>query len=254
MNRIKSLNGYQKGILLFMIAMSLIFAIIYPNTISRVGYQYNDAILVPAEENGNTIYSGKIRGEHAKFIVSDNHVEFLYGDRAYGPYTVKEDATAIPEDNEKSERMSGIEVCEGDDILFRGGVMDLGDYYWLYSEDGTFDSMVGITYVTSDGIERDANGNPIDKMKPAVSTIYELVNNPELTHKGEALAWFGAVFICFLNALSILFADELFRWNLAFQIRNAEHAEPSDLEIAGRYISWTVIAIFALVLFIMGLQ
>ena len=61
-------------------------------------------------------------------------------------------------------------------------------------------------------------------------------------------------FICVLNALSILFADELFRWNLVFRISNADHAEPSDWEIAGRYISWTCMSIMALVLFIIGLQ
>ena len=102
-------------------------------------------------------------------------------------------------------------------------------------------------------LEKDENGNPIDRMKPTVSTIYELMNNPELTHKGDGRAWFGAVFICIINALSILFADELFRWNLAFQIRNVEKAEPSDWEIAGRYIGWTVIAIMALMVFILGL-
>ena len=238
-----------------MTAMALIFAVIYPRTISRVGYRYNDAILVPIEENGKTVYSGKIKGEQAQFIVSnDNTVVFNYGDKIYGPYTVKEDITAIPKDDEMSGSMTGIEVREGDDILFRGGVMDLGGLYWLYSEDGTSDNMIGFSYVTGDGIERDENGNPIDKMKPSTSTIYELVSNPKLTHKGEGFAWFGAVFICILNALSILFADELFRWNLAFQIRNVEHAQPSDWEITGRYIGWTAMAIMALVLFIMGLQ
>ena len=53
---------------------------------------------------------------------------------------------------------------------------------------------------------------------------------------------FVAVFICVLNAVSILFADELFRWNLAFQIRNVDHAEPSDLEIAGRYMREGILA------------
>lgn len=255
MERIRSLNSYQKGILIFMAVMALIFAVIYSKTISRVGYRYYDAILVPIEENGNTVYSGKIKGEQAQFIVSnDNTVVFNYGDKTYGPYTVKEDVTAIPKDNEMSGSMTGIEVREGDEILFRGGVMDSGDYYWFYSEDGTSDSMIGGSYVTSDGIARDENGNPIDKMKPSVLTIYELVNNPELTHKGEGIVWFGAVFVCILNALSILFADELFRWSLAFRIRYAYDAEPSDWEITGRYIGWTVMAIMALVLFIMGLQ
>ena len=42
--------------------------------------------------------------------------------------------------------------------------------------------------------------------------------------------------LSFITAIYILFADEIFRWNLSLQIRNADQAEPSDLEIAGRYI------------------
>ena len=253
MERIKSLNRYQKGILILMIAMAMIFAVIYPTTISRVGYRYNDAILVPTQENGYTLYSGKIKGKTACFTVSDNTVVFQYGDKTYGAYTIKEDPAAVPEDHEMKDSMSGIEVLEGNDLLFRGGVMDVGDLYWFYNEDGMLDSMLDISYMTGDGIERDENGNPIDRMKPTISTIYELTNNPELTHKGDGLAWFGAVFICILNAVSILFADELFRWNLAFQIRDAERAEPSDWEIAGRYIGWTVITIMAFLVFMLGL-
>lgn len=254
MERIKSLNSYQKGVLMFMIAMALIFAVIYPKTISKVGYKYNDAILVPTQENGNTVYSGKIQGEQAKFIVSDdNTVVFNYGTKSYGQYTLKEDPTAIPKDKELKEQMIGIEISNGDKILFRGGVLDFGDNYYLYNEDGTLDNF-GFSYVTSDGIERDENGNVLDRMEPSASTIYELLNEPQLTHKGEALAWFGAVFISILNALSILFADEMFRWNLLFQIRNVENAEPSDWEIASRYIGWTVMTIMVLVIFIMGLQ
>lgn len=52
----------------------------------------------------------------------------------------------------------------------------------------------------------------------------------------------------------MLFADELFRWNASFLIRNAEDAEPSDWEIAGRYITWTVLPVMAAVIFILGLK
>ena len=254
MKRIKSLNVYQKSLLIFMTVMTLIFAVIYPITISRVGYRYNDAILVPTQDNGKTIYTGKIQGKQAQFTVSeDNSIVFQYGDKSYGTYTMKEDSTAIPKDRELAEEMTGVEIRNGDKLLFRGGVLYSADTYWMYNEDGTLDSL-GISFVTSDGIERDENGNVIDKMEPSAATIYELINEPELTHKGEAFVWFEAVFICIINALTILFADELFRWNLSFQIRNVEKAEPSDWEIAQRYIVWTVMAIMALVLFIMGLQ
>jgi len=53
---------------------------------------------------------------------------------------------------------------------------------------------------------------------------------------------------------SVLFADELFRFNLAFRIRDAGRAEPSEWEIAGRYISWAVLPVVALALFIEGLR
>ncbi len=254
MERIKKLNRYQKGVLIVMIIISLVFAVIYPKIISRVGFAYKDSILVPTIESGNTVYSGKLMGEQAVFTVSeDKTVVFQYGDKIYGPYTAIEDPTAIPKDKEITEFMTGVELRKGDEILFRGGIERFADDYWLYNEDGTLDNF-GFSYVTSDGIERDENGNIIDPVEPSASTIWNLMNEPELTHKGEGFAWFGAVFICILNALSILFADELFRWNLRFQIRNVDRAEPSDWEIAGRYIGWTVMTIMALVIFIIGLQ
>lgn len=238
-----------------MTAMALVFAVIYPKTIARVGYEYNKTILVPSEENGSTLYSGKIKGKAAQFTVTeDKTVTFRHGDKTYGPYTVREDASAVPQDRETSGSMTGIEVREGDAILFRGGVMDLGDFYWLYSEDGTTDSMVEFSYSTGDGIERDANGDPIDRMKPSVSVIYELTQGPELTHKGFAFGWFGGVLLCILNALSMFFADELFRMHLAFRVRDPQYAEPSDWEISGRYIGWTVMTAMALAVFLMGLQ
>ncbi len=255
MEKIKTLNRYQKGVLILMLVMAITFFVVYSMTISRVGFAYKDTILVPNRENGSTVYSGKLMGQPARFTVSeDKTVVFQHGDRTFGPYTAKEDPTAIPRDNEMAGAMTGIELLEGDSVLFRGGVQEFADGYWLYNEDGTLNNL-GIDYhVTVGGIERDENGNVVDPVEPSALTILNLMNGPELTHKGEWLAWFGAVAICVLNALLILFADELFRWNLRFQIRDADRAEPSDLEIVGRYFSWTALTIMALVIFIMGLQ
>lgn len=254
MEKIKRLNCYQKGVLIFMIAMAFVFSLVYSIKISKVGFEYKDTILVPSQENNSTIYSGKIQGQQAYFAVSqDNAVVFQYGDKTYGPYTVKEDPAAIPKNEEMQEYMTGVELRQGGAILFRGGILEIGDSYWLYNEDGTVDSF-GFSYITSDEIERDEQGNIIDPIAPSAATILELIYHPKLIHKGDWVAWFEAMFLCILNAISILFADELFRWNLSFQIRNADNAEPSDWEIAGRYMGWTVLSIMALALFIMGLQ
>ncbi len=255
MERIKGLNRYQKGVLLFLVVMVIAFSAVYFITLSRVGFVYKGAILVPSRENGSTVYSGKLDGQPARFTVSaDQTVTFQHGDKTYGPYTAKEDPTAIPKDAEMSGAMTGVELLEGDAVLFRGGVLKVVDGYWLYNEDGTPNNFeVGHVTVTS-GVEIGESENEVGPAAPSASAILRLMGDPELTHKGEWIAWFGAMFVCVLNAILILFADEVFRWNLKFQIRDVEHAEPSDLEIAGRYFSWTVLAILALILFIMGLQ
>lgn len=257
MERINDLNRYQKGILLLLVAMLVIFGVVYSVVSSRVGFLYMDKILLPSEENGNTVYSGTIKGQESKFVVTpEKEVTFLHGDKVYGPYTAKEDPTAIPEDDDFSAHMTGIEVKDGGDIIFRGGIFQMGgsDSYWmLISEDGTNESFV-ISAVMSDGTVVDGDGNVVDEMEPSVSTILELMDSPELTNKGEWTAWFLGLFVSIITAVSMLFADELFRWNLAFQIRNVDHAEPSEWEIASRYLGWTVLTIMALVLYIMGLQ
>lgn len=254
MKKIKGLNVGQKGILLGMLAMALVFSVVYPLTISRVGFEYRDKIFVPSQENGDTVYSGKLQGQTARFTVSaDKTVVFQRGEKTYGPYTAKEDPTAIPKDEAMAAYMTGMEIRQGEDILFRGGVLELDDFDWLYREDGSIVHSAG-SYVVGDGVERDENGDPIDTAAPSVADIVELARGPELTHKGTWLAWFGAVLICVLNAVLILFADELFHWRLAIYVRDAEQAEPSDWEIKERYIGWTVLAVMALILFLVGLR
>ena len=252
--RMKRLGRYPKAILLLTAVMILAFTIVYPIVTARVGFLYEDTILVPSETNGASVYSGNIRGTDASFTVyADKTVVFQYGETVYGPYAAKEDATAIPKDSDLQARMTGIELRCGDEIVFRGGVVNSGDWRILYNEDGSFDTL-RITATMSDGTVVDENGNRIDPMEPSVSTILDLMDGPALTHKGAWLGWFGGVLLCAFTILSILFADELFRWNASFLVRNAEEAEPSDWEIAGRYISWAALPIGALVLFILGLR
>lgn len=256
MERIRNLDRYPKVILLILSAMLVAFTAAYIIVSSRVGFEYRGAILRPTVENGNTVYAGRIHGEDTRITVTpDKSVSFQYEDKTYGPYTAKEDPTAIPKDTEMAKYMTGVEIRRGNEIFFRGGVITAGredSDMMLYDEDGSFAGL-SISVSTGDGVMYDAEGNVIDQRAPSASTILHLMDDPELTSKGEWLAWFCGVFLSAITAVLILFADELFRHNLRFMIRNAEHAEPSDWEIASRYISWTVLPIMALVTYIMGL-
>ncbi len=255
MGRIKALNFYQKSILLFMGAMVLVFAVIYSIVIDHEGFEYENVILTPSQENGNTVYSGKIQGEQACFTVgADKSVEFRYGNKTYGPYTAKEDPTAIPKDTELGASMTGVEIRKREEIFFRGGVLAADGFRWLYNEDGSLYD-VGFSVVTGEGtIVVDENGKGIDLTELSVATILDLMAGPELTHKGDWSAWLLGAFLCFFTAVLILFADEIFRLQMSFQIRNADKAEPSDWEMAGRYVGWTMMPFAALICFIVGIR
>ncbi len=107
---------------------------VLPHDHRKSGYSYRGVILVPAQENGQTRYCGKIRGEDVCFTVSGKGtVTFQYGEKTYEPFTVKEDRTAEPYGHESNPNVVGLEVREGEKILFRGGLLvGNGAYYWYY--------------------------------------------------------------------------------------------------------------------------
>lgn len=252
--RIGRLNKYQKGLLLILAAMVIVFSVLYPVTISRVGFEYNDKIFVPEQADGVTVYSGRIGGEQASFTVTaDGTVEFRCGDRYYGPYTAREAPDAVPDEVRTFGGYTGVELLCGDEVVFRGAMSENTHGTWLLNEDGR-PAGFGIYATTNYGVVYDMDGNVVDPIEPDAYTILSLMHGPELTHKGSWLMWLLGIFACAVTACSILFADELFRWNLSFSIRDADRAEPTDWEIMTRYISWTVLPIMALVIFIIGLR
>ena len=252
MERIRSLGRYQKGILILMAAMLLLFTALYPIVLSREGFLYRNALLIPSEEDGNTVYAGKIEGQPASFtLYDDRSVQFQYGDSVYGPYTAAEAPDAL-QNLDLGDGAVGVELRCGEELVFRGGALRQGDQLWLYTEDGSVYTDIGI--MTSGGFIFNEEGEVIDPNEPSVSDLLMVMAGPPLTHKGSWFGWVMGVIACILTAVDILFADELFRLHMAFHISRAEDAEPSDWEIAGRYIGWTVMPVIALVLFIIGLQ
>lgn len=253
--KIKDLNWYQKGILLLLLALIPVYAVIYHVSISRVGVLYNDKIFVPAEESGATVYSGRLDGKPAEITVTNDKtaVTFRCGDTVYGPYTIEEDPSALADIEFCPSDMRGVALYDGETLLFRGGFWPSGEFTQLYRADGSPDLQMGL-YAVENGVWKDADGNVVDPMKPDAADILRIALAPELTHKGDWLVWFGAVCISLLNAATILYADELFRWNLSFQIQNAEDVEPSEWEMLSRYLGWTVLTILAFIVYILGLK
>ena len=252
--RIRNLSGYQKAILLAMAAMVLVFSAVYLLTVRRVGYLYQGTILVPTQEDGATVYTGSIRNTAAQFRVTENQVTFRYGDIQYGPYTMESDPTAVPSQQDAEEGFVGIEIRDKGKLLFRGGVRALQDSCFFIHSDGSSDFLS----IYEDGVTGVAynaeTGEVYDRMAPTLRDIYALLTNPPLTHKGEGMAWLAGVVICIVNAVTLLFADELFYWKMSFLVRNAQGAEPSDWALGQRFIGWAALGILALGVCVLGLQ
>lgn len=254
MQRIKTLNNYQKVMLILTSMMIIGFTIAYSITASRLGFKYKNVILMPYQENNKMIYSGMINEKQAIFTVyQDKTVEFQYGEEIFGPYTAKEDPTAIPKEITGKEALKGIELFKGDEVIFRGGFLDQGESRWLYQEDGSvedscFDKMIEDTAKVDEYEEGDFT------MEPSVFVIIDLMAGPELSHKGDWELWLMGEMLSILTVILILFADEIFRMHLSYLIRNVEQAEPSNWELMDRYVSWTVLPILAFVLFMKGLK
>ena len=255
MDRIKKLGKYQKIVLLALAVIVVVFTVVYAVEISRVGYLYNGIIFVPKKNNGKVVYSASYRGSECSFIVSeDNTVVFETATSEYGPYYFKEDPSAIPTGSGVAELMKGLEVKYEDKVIFRGGIVKTNDgNYWVYNEDGTL-AISSSAFNENEESIVDGHGQTIDKNTLFVCGITDLMLGPELTHKGSWLAWLGCVIFCVIIAISIIFSDELFRLSMSFRIRNYEKAEPSDWEIVGRYLAWTIFPFMAIWLFKMGLK
>ena len=255
MERFRKLESYSKLILIALLVMAVVFAAVYGVTASRVGYLYHDTIFLPRQEGGTTIYEGKLEKQRSAFTVTADSVTFTWGTQTYGPYTLRYDPTAIPEEESSAPYMTGIEILENGNVYFRGGMLEVSAGLLLYGEDGSFNFDHLISYAqTSDGTIVGPDGEITDFYRPEPHTIVELLNDPPLQSKGAWPAWFTGLFISLITAVSILFADELFRFSLSFRVQDVDSAEPSDWELASRRIGWTLMALVILRLYFLGLQ
>lgn len=251
MERFRALDRYPKIILIALAVMAVVFSALYGITASRVGYLYCETILIPRQEGDATLYEGRLGDADCTFTVTADTVTLVCG-RTYGPYTLLDDPTAIPEDHAFAPYMTGIVITDGAKTFFRGGMMENGDGFSLYQEDGTPQFYMSVTM--SDGTTVDMNGGTGSPFAPTAHDIVELLQGPELIHRAQWPVLAMAIFFSLIIAVDILFADELFRLSLSFRVRDAYTAEPSDWELAGRAIGWTIAPILAFIIYMWGLN
>lgn len=143
-----------------------------------------------------------------------------------------------------------VTVCRDDTIIFAGQAKDMDGRPLLYDKNGSVDLDLTMTFNDK---TIDMYGNVVDPYEPSITETLDIVMSPELSHKGNWYMWACGVIICLLNAITIIFANEIFKFAMSFKIANAEFAEPSSLFLKVRNIEWAIITTLALIVFIIGL-
>jgi len=242
----------KKILAIVLIVIVVVFSVLYFFIGRQYGVEYQDALYFPATEGNTMVYSAKVDGQPASFTVEKDTVTYYWGDTVYGPYSIRKDSSAAPGGEWESLDLIGVEIREGDSILFRGGYTE--DLFLFIREDGELDSnSFRITYSVN-GVEHDADGNVVDPHQPTPSTIIRFSQLPKAdAHRGSLMYWFFGLLTAGIAALLIRFDDTLFRLHLSFRVKYPEDAEPSGWEIFSRIFSWIAFTLLSLGLFIAGL-
>ena len=229
----------------------VLFTILYPLLGMQRGIDFQGEFLRQVERGEDTVYTGTLDGKTVELTYTPSGALFYrWGDVEYGPYTLTEDPTALPP-SETMGRVTGVELRLDGEILFRGGYGL--DGFYLVNEDGTKPNRLEII----------ANGTAYGLV--GSQQIYEeglsitraislLLEGPSVRSRVHGEGYFLGTLVVVINAVAILFADELFRWNLRWSIRHPERAEPSEWELFSRGFSWVLLTIVALIGYMMGLS
>ena len=67
------------------------------------------------------------------------------------------------------------------------------------------------------------------------------------------ICWFMGSLTCVFNTLSILYAEENFRWSMSWRVRHPEQVKPSQNELDRREGAAVLGALFSLGFFLLGL-
>lgn len=211
---------------------------------------YRDRYLRYEQQGAAAVYSGRAEGFNVKYAASsDSVVEFWLDGELDSTYTVTEDPTAIPGTSEAAalggpENLTGIEIRKGDEVWFRGAYPTYYSYYWLLDENGRGDP--------SDSIVIVGDSLPAPDPAPTPRDVLSFARGPEISARGrpEFILW--GLLLSAICLATLLFEEQLFRWDLHFRVRDPYGAEPSDWELFSRWAGWAALTGVALLTYVLG--
>lgn len=234
----------RRAILLIHPALFLLFFIVFLTLGQQQVVSYQGQRLRYEPQGEAAVYSGRVHGSAVKYVVSPGQVVEYWLDGALdSTYTVAEDPTAIPDTEEAAQYgpdfYTGVEIRKGGEVWFRGA----SSSFWLVDEEG---NNLSFSFGLSSA------GGTARLKPPDPSTILRFAQGPEVNQRGEGMFLLLALFASLACLFSLWFEDHLFRWDLAFRVRNPQDAEPSEWELFSRWLSWILLTGLALFIYAMG--
>lgn len=204
------------------------------------GIEYRDTLLRFTQEGEVRRYAGRLDWKRAEFTVCPGRtVEYRWGDEVYGPYQVVEDPAAAPK-----YYMTGLEIYQDGERVFRGGYHCGGSWSVLYNENGNLFDMMDFTF-SSGGKTYDSKGKELtarDLHEPSMTTVARLgLDEAELTHRGHFGLYLLVTLLAAFNIFQICYPELMFRWSIMWHVQDPYAAEPSDWYILMERIEWVVL-------------
>lgn len=223
----RELGRLRQILLILLVVLLTATTLGYCYQSTRKGLSYAGHFLERAVTGDETRYEGEMVHQPVVLTVANDRVTVRVGSRE-SCYTVREDPAARPEQASwelDPEELRGMEVLEGKQVFFRGGVYRSGDTWRLFDEDGSYR-------------EEDFYGKWGVPTPTAVVTLYL---GPRLTHPGNLFFLFLALLMGGIGAANMLFSEAHFRWSVSLYLRNVEEPEPSDWTLTGLRFSWLLL-------------
>lgn len=231
----------RRIVLLIQPAMSILCSIVYLIVFQQRVVPYGDGFLRCERQGDTAVYSGRQDGRPIQYSVpSGRLVEFWLDGALEGAYTIAEDPTALPDQEPdigyRLDRYTGVEIQRDGKVWFRGAYSSSDSLFWLLDEEGN---------VQTDLISAFTEQSKSDPA-PSPGDILSFANGPKIHRRGNGLLLLLGLFSNAVCALSLLFEDQLFRWNLSFRVADPGSAEPSEWEMFNRWAGWIVLTAVAL--------
>ena len=197
------------------------------------------------EQQGEAdVYSGWLDYGRVKYVVSPGPVVEYWLDGALdSTYTVTEDPTAIPQTEDTARHdpdfFTGVEIRKGDEVWFRGAYSPYSSY-WLLDEKGN-NLVISVSF-----------GTESTKPEPSPSVILDFAQGPETSPRRHIELILMGLLLSGICLVSLLFEDQLFRWDLHFRVRDPYDAEPSEWELFSRWAGWVIMTGVAALAYILG--